>query len=298
MKSILFFIYLTCVIVFHNFIIMIDYNGKSYPRGVTYLYAQFFHPDEAIENLRQLQKTDDQIPLVYISLGWTYIRLQQYDNAVHEYEKALEIYSGWGSKPPWALYYQELGFAYHKTGQYKKEKNLYNQAEVDFPDSPNLIYMEAILLLSEKDTIAANRKIESFITVCKNNSWSDVQVTSDVAKIYSEAHFPEKAERFYRKALTLDPENSDCINQLAYFLIDNDRNITEGLNLINESPKMSLNNYEYLNTKGYGLFKLGQYKAALDVLKKSWELREQFSDYNHDAFLHLQEAKKAIADKK
>ena len=261
---------------------------------VTYLYAQFFHLDEAIESLKQLQKIDDQIPMVYIGLGWTYIRLQQYDNAIHEYEKAFEVYSGWGSKPPWALYYQELGFAFHKTAQYKKEKNLYNQAELDFPDSPNLIYTEAILLLSEKDTIAANRKIERFITVCNNNSWSDVHVTSDVAEIYSEAHFLDKAEKFYRKALSLDPENPDCINHLAYFLIDNDRNITEGLNLINENLKMSHNNYEYLNTKGYGLFKQGQYKEALNVLEKSWELRKQFSYYNHDAFLHLEEAKRAV----
>ena len=50
-----------------------------------------------------------------------------------------------------------LGYAYHKTGQYKKEKKLYKKAEQDFPDDPDLIYRQAILSLTERDTIAANR---------------------------------------------------------------------------------------------------------------------------------------------
>ena len=36
----------------------------------------------------------------------------------------------------WVLNYINLGIAYHKTGQYKKEKKLYKKAEQDFPDDP------------------------------------------------------------------------------------------------------------------------------------------------------------------
>ena len=40
---------------------------------------------------------------------------------------------------------QHLGDAYHKTGQYKKEKKLYKKAEKDFPDNPDLNYQTGFL---------------------------------------------------------------------------------------------------------------------------------------------------------
>ena len=39
--------------------------------------------------------------------------------------------------PSWVYNYTDLGYAYHKTGQYKKEKKLYKKAEQDFPDDPH-----------------------------------------------------------------------------------------------------------------------------------------------------------------
>ena len=60
--------------------------------------------------------------------------LYQYDKAINAYEKSLELYNKWDSKPWWIFNYTGLGNAYHKTKQYKKEKELYKKAEQDFPD--------------------------------------------------------------------------------------------------------------------------------------------------------------------
>jgi hypothetical protein len=57
-------------------------------------------------------------------------------------------------------------------------------------------------------------------------------------------------------------------------------------------------NYEYLHTRGWGLYKQGMYQEAKDVLLKSWDLRMKNAVYNHTAFLHLEEAKKAFAGMK
>ncbi len=59
--------------------------------------------------------------------------LFQYDKAIPEFEKALEIYDKMDSKPWWVYNYTLLGESYHKTGQYKKEKKLYIKADQDFP---------------------------------------------------------------------------------------------------------------------------------------------------------------------
>ena len=88
------------------------------------------------------------------------------------------------------------------------------------------------------------------------------------------------------------------MNTLAYFLIDKDRNINEGLELVDKALELSPDNYNYLHTKGWGLYKQGKYQEALEILQKSWDLRMKNAIYNHEAFLHLEAAKKAVAGQK
>ena len=88
------------------------------------------------------------------------------------------------------------------------------------------------------------------------------------------------------------------MNQLAFFLIDKDRNIREGLGLVDTAMKIFPDDSYLLDTKGWGLYKQGKYNEALEVLQKSWDLRMKDSIYDHEAYLHLEAAKKAVASQK
>jgi tetratricopeptide (TPR) repeat protein len=88
------------------------------------------------------------------------------------------------------------------------------------------------------------------------------------------------------------------LNDLAYFLINSGLNLTEGMELVKKALELSPDNYEFLHTKGWGLYKQGKYKEALDILQKSWDLRRQNAVYDHKAYLHLEAAKKAVANQK
>jgi tetratricopeptide (TPR) repeat protein len=265
------------------------------------IYANWVHalcfetPLECIKYLRQFQQIDDQSPGPYWSIGNLYNRLYQYVEAIPELEKSLEIYQKLNSKPKWVRNYVSLGLAYHRTGQIRKEKKLYKKAEEYFPKDPALIFRQVVLSLSEGDISKSNQLIEEYKSICKGNSLSEAAIATNMAGIYSEAGIPDKAEEYYRRALTLEPENPLRINNLAYVLIDNDRNINEGLNLVNKVLEKNPDNYSYLDTKGYGLYKQGKYQEALEILQKSWDLRMQQAVYSHPAYLHLEAAKKAIA---
>ena len=113
-----------------------------------------------------------------------------------------------------------------------------------------------------------------------------------IASIFYEANILNKAEEYYRKALSLEPDNPDRLNALAYFLIDSDRKINEGLELIDKALKIIPNDYLMIDTRGWGLYKQGKYQEALDVLQKSWDLNPV---YDHEVYLHLEAAKKALA---
>jgi tetratricopeptide (TPR) repeat protein len=84
----------------------------------------------------------------------------------------------------------------------------------------------------------------------------------------------------------------------ASFLIDKDRNINEGLALIDKLLEINPNNYGGLAIKGWGLYKLGKYKEALYYLQKSADLRIKYGFYNHSSYIHLEAAKKAVDGQK
>jgi tetratricopeptide (TPR) repeat protein len=258
----------------------------------------FETPVENIKYIQQLLEYDDQVPRFYYNLGRNYIYLYQYYKAIPEFKKALEIYNKWNSKPMWVANYTMLGLAYHNTLQYNKEKKIYKEAEKDFPDNPDLIYRQAVLALSEGNTKAAQVFIEEYISIQKENSKSEAAIKTSIAKIYNEANILDKAEEYFRLALSLEPGNTEKMNDLSYFLIEKDRNIDEGIELVESTLGINPNSYKSLHNKGWGLYKQGKYKEALEILQRSWDLRREKAVYDHEAFLHLEAAKKALAEQK
>lgn len=260
------------------------------------VYAEYFEtPREVIKYLRQQLDYDDQSPTVLSNLGNEYGQLYQYDKAIPELEKALEIYEKWGTKPYWAFNYANLAGSYHKTGMYKKAKKLFKKAEQDFPNDPSLFIYHAILSLTEGDTVTANDYIRKLIVFFKENSYPETEITTIMAYIYSDAGILDKAEEYYRQALSFDTGNPVRFNFLAYFLIDKDRNVQEGLELVERALKSEPDNYSYLDTKGWGLYKQGKNKEALKLLEKCDSLKPV---YDHELFLHLEAARKAVAGQK
>ena len=261
-----------------------------------FVHAVFFEtPVEAIKYLKQLQEMDDQWPHLHYEMGYSYADLFQYDRAIPEFERALEIFKKTDSKPWWPANYTNLGRAYHETGQYKKEKKLYKKAEQDFPNNPSIIQRQAILALTEGNLTQAKQYILKYRSVSQENGSSEAEMATTLGLAYSEAGIPDKAEEYFRQALSLEPENPLRMNSLAYFLIDKNRNINEGLNLAESALKLQPENYSFLDSKGWGLYKQGKSKEALDLIQKSWDLKPV---YSHQIYLHLEEVKKTVTGQK
>ncbi len=143
--------------------------------------------------------------------------LFQYDKAISEYEKALEIHKKWGTKPFWVLNYVYLGAAYHKTGQYEKEKKLYEKAIQDFPNELlQILRNQGILALAERDTAAFRKIGKQAMSLLRNRSIPEASRITAFASVSDEGNDPDNAELYYRQALALEPGNKVRLNNLAF----------------------------------------------------------------------------------
>ena len=204
---------------------------KTYTNCV---YALLFEtPLEEIKYLRQLLEINDESPITYYHIGQAYYKLQQFDVAIPFFEKALQLYNNLDLKPAFENY-SMLGDAYHKTGHYKKEKQLYKKAEQNYiPDLYNKRY--AILYLTEGDTARSKQYIDKIVSVGIRNHISEADIAFNLALIYSDAGILKQAEEYYRKSLTLDPDNRISSSYFAKFLIENSLDVEEGMKLIDKS---------------------------------------------------------------
>lgn len=259
-----------------------------------HLHAYYFEtPNEEIKYLKQILEIDELNSTYWYLLGLVYYqKLHDYREAAIACEKALKIHEKWGTNFRNIWIYSVLGNSYHKVNEHKREKEVYELGLSIFPDHPFIVRRQAICALSQGDTEIADEFISIYKSKRKNiYLWHEARILSSVGTIYTEANLFDKAELNFRQGLELDPRNPSRMFDLAWFLIDNDINVDEGMDLIQRALEPRPDNWSYLDTRGWGLYKQGRYEEALKVLTDAWDLRPR---YNYEGYLHIQEVEKAI----
>lgn len=262
-------------------------------------YAELFGTIyDRIRSYKQfLEDIDDEVPYFNLALGDQYNILRQYDKSIPEFKKALKTYKKWNIKPKFIQNYTFLMFAYHKNGRFNKEKRLFRKAETDFPDDLSLLYRhQAIFEFNRGDTAGGTSIAEKYRSALKTLSYSEPDILTNLASLYRDAGIFNVAEKYYRKAINYKPGNPLLLNKLGYFLIDNELGIDEGIMLADSALKSEPENFNFLHTLGWGLYKKNKFSEASEILQKSWDLRMKNSIYNHTAFTHLEESQKAVAE--
>ncbi len=260
-----------------------------------HLNAYYFEtPNEQIKYINQILEIDELNVTYWYLLGSAYYVMRKYEDAAIYFEKALEIHKNWGIHYRNPFIYYWLGNSYHKVNEHKRENEVYELGLTVYPEYGTIVSFQATCALSQGNMDKADDLISQYQSIGSNNYfWPESRILSGIGYIYSGANLFNEAEKHLRQALLLDPRNPTIMNDLAWFLIENDINVNEGMDLIEKALDLDPDDWYALDTKGWGLYKQGKYEEALQVLNNAWDLRLV---YDHEVYLHIQAAEKAIAN--
>jgi tetratricopeptide (TPR) repeat protein len=110
-----------------------------------------------------------------------------------------------------------------------------------------------------------------------------------MAVIYADADLSAKAGEYFNKAISLDPGNPSLFGIYSAILIENNINVDKGLEAIDRAIELNPGNGNYLDTKGWGLYRQHKYDEALKLLEKAYQM---IPSYEINA--HIDSVKEAI----
>jgi len=258
------------------------------------LYAYFYEtPHEEIKYVKQLIKLDDMNPMYYHQLGFAYYKLFDYKQAAESWENIFRIHEKWGTNYLNPYVYFLMGDALHKTGNHEREKEVLDLGHSVYPNAIMIQQYQAICAYSQRRFEDAEKIMVEYKSIRHNIlHCTEAMVSSGVGAIYSESGQLEQADSYYRDAIKQDPDNPYWAYEFAWFLIENEIDVPEGLKLAEKILADSPEYWPAIDAKGWALHKLGRSEEALDLLKNSWDLR--FA-YSHNGYLHIQEIEQSIA---
>jgi tetratricopeptide (TPR) repeat protein len=153
----------------------------------------------------------------------------------------------------------------------------------------NLAISIAQTYLDMDDTAKAQKYFNHARRMMEEQEWSEAQMALNFGEAYSGVVYyimdPNQifryqsstidviqGEKYLRRAIAEAHESASALNALAYLLIDNDKNVKEGVELAQRAIMMDSDSPEIMSTLGWGYYKLGSYEQAVDLLQKATAL--------------------------
>jgi tetratricopeptide (TPR) repeat protein len=122
--------------------------------------------------------------------------------------------------------------------------------------------------------------------------WLFLQAAGTLAFCYDQLGSPDKSIRLYKRILEADPGNSLMMNNLAYVLALEGKELEHARELALKATASEPANAGFLDTLGWIYFKLGEYAKAREILEKATGL-----DPNEPEILdHLGKAYEKLGD--
>lgn len=253
--------------------------GSKYYGAINNICAEFTrqYPSNATANIIQ---------------GNLLFKQQQYHEAIPYYSKAVK----WdrANLPLWNKFLHCL-LVDHKQELFQKK----SQQFVDlFPSQASAIYYEGVAKFQQGDYKKAKKLLEEANDIAVTNMSLQSNALRFLAQIADQEEKFEQSDNAFQEAILKDPNNLNAINDYVNSLLLRKADQQKANELLDGLLQKAPNNGDYQTTKGFLLFRKGEYAAAATTLQKAAQLPYHppvaHAELLGDVYFKLNEADKAL----
>lgn len=245
--------------------------------------------ERAYELANILVKTHSDEPKAHAIYGDLLYSDSLYLEASEQFLKVIELDST--RYPVW----EQLLYSLSMLNSYREMADYSSRAIKLFPQMQFPYYVSAIanFQLGNIDQVIENLEQGLYFV---NNKGLEEQFYMFLGDAYHEKGEADKAYENYEKCLKLNPKNSFVLNNYAYYLSLENKELEKAAKMAKTAVETDPNENN-LDTYGWVLYQLGKYEEALEYIGQSIELKENPSsvvlEHMGDVYWKLGEQKKA-----
>lgn len=209
------------------------------------------------------------------------VALKDFAGAAEQQSYALDI------DPSKLEEWMGLFSLYATAGDYKKQLETGLAALRYFPDDPQANWYTAIAYLQNEDYQSGIAQAKKALDIALANDSTNRELLSDITCTIGDAYYKENktdsAFMYYEKSLTYNPDNMLALNNCAYYLACEDRDLDRAEEMSARVIAHDPDSPTSLDTYAWVFFKKHEYKTALDFIEKALELDDNPSAelYHH-----------------
>lgn len=271
----------------------LDYNTK------TRIYEYWFQnkgdnvaaAKEAEEAGKAFIETHPDKEIGYYIIGTVYYNDKMYDKAQEMYLEAIKRDS-----TSFITWYQ-LGFTDTELKDNYSLRNHSEKALRFYPEQPIFYLLNGLSYFNEKEYENAIKVFENGVLRSADKKLIGT-FNVYIADSYHELGNKEKMYEYYEKVIKNDPENIYVLNNYAYYLSLDNKDLEKALKMSGKTIEAEPKNVIYIDTYAWVLYKLGRYKEAKNWMEKvfSYKKTPEGINYEHygDILYKLGDTKKAV----
>jgi len=230
-----------------------------------------------------------------LDLGVTYSDfLGDYNKSIQAYEKLEALNRQWEDDWRYTRFYLEYCWTLLMADRPEEAYRIAEKGLQIDPESGWMILHQCSSSAMLGDSLVVKERLSDLKAVLDKYNASESDRERYTGLMYLFAKDTLMAEKHYRKAYKLDPENLTKIIILARVLIESEINMKEGLALSETGLNMFPDDWQLLMCKGLALHKLGKHEEALTILNKADEMA---IGYYRLLAGYIQEVEHALASK-
>lgn len=223
---------------------------------------------EALEYAEILAETNPDDAKTWAIYGDIYNVSDKQKEALKKYKKSLElqkdIFSVW----------QQIFFIESDLKMYDSLQIHTEQAKEYFPNQAIVYFFNGLAFQQNKDYSSAIKPYKKGAKMAVGNPNLKAQFYSNLGESYNSLKDYKESDKYFDKALEIEPNNQFTLNNYAYYLSLRAEKLEKAKEMSLKSLELSPNNPTYLDTYAWILFKNNEFKEALEFQSKAIKLTD------------------------